>query len=287
MKIIRTSQEMQETALQLRKEGHVIGLVPTMGYLHEGHMSLIRLAFRKADIAIVSIFVNPTQFGPKEDLSRYPRNFERDEALCRAEGADIVFYPAAEDVYLPGHSVYVVEESLSRGLCGASRPGHFRGVATIVAKLFNITLPQAAVFGEKDAQQLRVIRRMVRDLNFPVHIIPGPIVREPDGLAMSSRNVYLSPEERRQALCLRRALSRAEELFKAGERAASALKESMAAIIAAAPLARVDYIELVDDDSLEPVEIIQRPCLAALAVYVGKTRLIDNVVLSPVSSACS
>ncbi|MFH0880232.1 MAG: pantoate--beta-alanine ligase, partial [Lentisphaerota bacterium] len=271
MKTISSPREMQWTALALRKEGKTIGFVPTMGFLHEGHASLMQLARRKSDVVVVSIFVNPTQFGPKEDLGKYPRDFERDEAICRRENVDVIFYPSAPDVYPAGYSTYVVEEKLSRGLCGAARPGHFRGVATVVAKLFNIVFPDVAVFGEKDAQQLRVIRRMVKDLNFPVAIVPGPTVREPDGLAMSSRNVYLSPEERAQALCLRRSLDRARELFAGGERGAQKLRAAMLEIIGQAPAAQVDYVELVDDESLEPVENLARPCLVALAVFVGKT----------------
>ena len=270
---------MQQEALLLRGNGRTIGLVPTMGYLHEGHLSLIRLARERANAVVVSIFVNPTQFAPNEDLTRYPRDFVRDEALCQSQGADMVFYPTATDMYLPDHSVYVVEESLTSGLCGASRPTHFRGVATVVAKLFNLALPQVAVFGEKDAQQLRVIKRMVRDLNFPVSIVPGPIVREPDGLAMSSRNVFLSTEERAQALCLRRALDRAEELFRQGERKTAELLRNMQEVMAQCPAARIDYIECVDDESLKPVTEIGKPCLIAMAVFVGKTRLIDNTVL--------
>jgi pantoate--beta-alanine ligase len=272
---------MQQEVLQLRARGKIIGLVPTMGYLHEGHLSLIRLAKQRADLVIVSIFVNPTQFGPTEDLSRYPRDFVRDEGLCQSQGADMVFYPTASDMYMPDHSVYVTEESLSSGLCGISRPTHFRGVATVVAKLFNLTLPHVAVFGEKDAQQLRIIKRMVRDLNFPITIIPGPIVREADGLAMSSRNVYLSPEEREQALCLRRALDRVEELFRQGERKTSKLLLAMQEVVVKASAAKVDYIELVDDETLKPMVEVNKPCLVAMAVYVGKTRLIDNTVLRP------
>ncbi|MBU1694019.1 MAG: pantoate--beta-alanine ligase [Verrucomicrobia bacterium] len=283
MQIIRTPEEMQQTALALRREGRRMGFVPTMGFLHEGHLSLIRLARAHSDVVVVSIFVNPTQFGPNEDLDKYPRDFERDEVLCRREGTDILFYPAGGDIYLPGHSVYVVEEALSRGLCGATRPGHFRGVATIVAKLFNIVRPDVAVFGEKDGQQLRVIRRMVRDLNFPVEIVPGPTVREPDGLAMSSRNAYLSSEERRQALCLRRALDRAEQMVRDGERDAGTIRTAMQKVVAEAPAARVDYIEIVDDASLEPIRAIEHPALAAMAVFVGRTRLIDNTVLHPTS----
>ena len=279
MEIIRTPVEMQKTSLALRREGKRIGFVPTMGCLHEGHLSLLRIARAHADVLVVSIFVNPAQFGPNEDLSKYPRDFERDERLCRQEKANIVFYPSAADMYLPGHSVHVVEESLSRGLCGASRPGHFRGVATVVVKLFNIVLPDVAVFGEKDGQQLRVIERMVRDLNVPVRILRGRTVREPDGLAMSSRNGYLSPDERRQAVCLRRSLDRAEELYRAGERDAQKMRAAMAHVIEREPSARIDYIDLVDDSTLEPVRKLERPCLVALAVFIGKTRLIDNSVL--------
>jgi pantoate--beta-alanine ligase len=279
MRTIRTPREMQSAALALRGDGKRIGLVPTMGYLHEGHLSLIRIARQHADVVVVSIFVNPTQFGPNEDLAKYPRDFERDERLCREAGTDIVFYPSAADMYPPDHSVFVVEEKLSRGLCGASRPGHFRGVCTVVAKLFNLVLPDAAVFGEKDGQQLRVIERMVRDLDFPVRIVRGPTVREADGLAMSSRNVYLSPEERRQALCLRKALDRAEAMCRDGERDAEKVRKVLCEIIAEAPLARMDYVEIVDDATLEPVQALDRPCLVALAVFVGKTRLIDNTVI--------
>lgn len=281
MQIIRTPEEMQQTALALRREGRRIGLVPTMGFLHEGHLSLIRLARARSDVVVVSLFVNPTQFGPNEDLEKYPRDLARDEALCRQAGTDILFYPAAADIYLPGHSVYVVEEKLSRGLCGATRAGHFRGVATVVAKLFNLVQPDVAVFGEKDGQQSRVIRRMVRDLNFPVEIISGPTVREADGLAMSSRNAFLSPEERRQALCLRHTLNRAEQLVREGEREAAKIREAMQKVIAEAPAARVDYIEIVDDATLEPIRTLERPAMAALAVFVGRTRLIDNTVLRP------
>lgn len=280
MEIIRTPAEMQQRALALRAAGKRIGFVPTMGYLHEGHASLMRLARKHSDTLVVSIFVNPAQFGPNEDLDKYPRDFERDEALCRKEGADIVFYPEARDVYLPDASVCVVEEKLSRVLCGASRPGHFRGVCTVVAKLFNLVLPHVAAFGEKDAQQLRIIERMVRDLNFPVQILRGPTVREPDGLAMSSRNAYLSKDERKQAVLLHRSLVKAELMYKElEERDAGKIRAAIAKAIAHGQDARVDYIELVDDATLEPVATIAGPCLVALAVYFGKTRLIDNVTL--------
>ncbi len=281
MQILTTPGAMQDAALALRAAGRRIGVVPTMGYLHEGHASLIRLARERADVVIVTLFVNPTQFGPNEDLSRYPRDFDRDRAMCEAEGADILFVPEPGTVYATDHSVWIDEDRLSRGLCGASRPGHFRGVCTVVAKLFNLTQPHVAVFGEKDAQQLRIIRRMVRDLDIPVDIVAGATVREPDGLAMSSRNAYLSPEERAQAVCLRHALDEAARRLAAGERDAARLREAMAQVVARAPRARVDYIEIVDDETLEPVATVDRPALAALAVFVGRTRLIDNAVLRP------
>jgi pantoate--beta-alanine ligase len=279
MQTIHSPAEMQKTAIALRSQGKRIGFVPTMGYLHEGHRSLMRLARRHADVLVVSIFVNPTQFGPGEDFSKYPRDFPRDEDVCLREMTHIIFYPSVIDMYPADSSVFVVEEKLSRGLCGAARPGHFRGVCTVVAKLFNIVQPEVAAFGEKDGQQLRIIERMVRDLNFPVRIIRGPTLRESDGLAMSSRNSYLSPEERKQALCLRRALDRAEELYRRGERKSDRIVSEMNAVIGGVPAARIDYIEVVDDSSLEAVETIQRPCMVALAVFVGKTRLIDNTVL--------
>ncbi|MCX6996122.1 MAG: pantoate--beta-alanine ligase [Kiritimatiellaeota bacterium] len=281
MRIIRTAYEMQQTVLALRAQGRRIGLVPTMGFLHAGHLSLIRLARERSDVIILSLFVNPTQFGPREDLAKYPRDFDRDAALCHAAGVDILFAPEGADLYAPDASVWVVEEKLAAGLCGAARPGHFRGVCTVVVKLFNLCLPQIAVFGEKDAQQLRVIRRLVRDLNFPVEIIPGPIIREPDGLALSSRNVFLSAEERRQALVLRRALDEAERLFRAGARDAEALRSALRLIIGQVPAAKVDYIAVVDDDTLAPVQTLDQPALVALAVYIGQTRLIDNTVLKP------
>ena len=279
MQIIRSPAEIQKTVLALRAQGARIGFVPTMGYLHEGHSSLLRLARRDADILVVSIFVNPTQFGPGEDFSEYPRDFQRDEDLCRREATDLLFFPSVTDMYPADSSVFVTEEKLSHGLCGAARPGHFRGVCTVVAKLFNIVQPDIAVFGEKDGQQLRIIERMVRDLNFPVRIIRGPTLREWDGLAMSSRNLYLSPEERKQALCLRRALDRAEGLYRQGERKVDRIVAAMGMVIRHSPAARIDYVEIVDDLSLETVEVIEKPCLVALAVFLGKTRLIDNMVL--------
>ncbi len=283
MNILQTAREMQQTALALRAQGKRIGFVPTMGNLHEGHLSLLRIARQHADVVVVSIFVNPTQFGPNEDFAAYPRTFEADRALCEQEHADIVFYPSVPEMYPGGTSVSVTENSLSRTLCGASRPGHFDGVCTIVAKLFNIVLPHIAVLGEKDAQQLRVLRRMVRDLRFPVEILPGPTIREPDGLARSSRNQYLTPAQRPQAACLRRALDEAERLFAQGERDPGKLIAAMRVLIAQAPDAKIDYVSIVDDETLQPLDgPIVRPALAALAVWVGKPRLIDNTTLRPV-----
>jgi len=281
MEIIKTAEEMQQRALELKRAGRVVGLVPTMGYLHEGHLSLMRLARKQCDVLVVSIFVNPAQFGPNEDLEAYPRDFERDEALCEQEGVDLLFYPETENMYAGDASVRVDEDALSGVLCGASRPGHFRGVCTVVAKLFNLVQPDLAVFGEKDAQQLRIIERLVRDLNFPVGIIRGPIVREPDGLAMSSRNKYLSETQRKNALCLSRSLEQVAELFGQGEREAMVLREAMANLIRSVPEAEIDYIEIVDDTSLVTVDEIRNDVLVALAVRMGDTRLIDNLVLRP------
>ena len=282
MQILTTAAGLQQAALQLRAEGRRIGFVPTMGNLHEGHLSLLRIARQRADIVIVSVFVNPTQFGPSEDFAAYPRTFEADRALCEQEGVDILFFPSVAEMYPDGASVSLVETALSRTLCGASRPGHFDGVCTVVAKLFNLALPHLAVFGEKDAQQLRVIRRMVRDLRFPVEIVPGPTCREPDGLARSSRNQYLTPAQRPQAAVLRRALDEAERLFANGERDPALLTAAMRAVLARAPDARIDYVSIVDDETLQPLSgPILRPALVALAVWIGQPRLIDNTLLRP------
>lgn len=272
---------MQQRALALKKAGCVMGFVPTMGFLHEGHLSLMRLARARCDVLVASIFVNPTQFGPNEDLDAYPRDFARDESLCEQAGVDLLFYPEAGSMYAPDASVWVDEESLSSVLCGVSRAGHFRGVCTVVAKLFNLVLPDLAVFGEKDAQQLRIIERMVRDLNFPIEIMRGAIVREPDGLAMSSRNKYLSKTERKNALCLRRALDRAVEMCAGGERNAAVLRQAMVGMIEKFHGTEIDYIEVVDDETLAAVELVERAALVALAVKIGATRLIDNDVLRP------
>jgi pantoate--beta-alanine ligase len=252
-----------------------------MGALHEGHLSLVRAAKAQCDAVVVSIFVNPTQFGPTEDLAKYPRQFERDCALLEKENVDIVFAPSVEEMYAQGESTWVTVEGLSDKLDGRSRPGHFRGVTTVVAKLFHVIEPDVAFFGQKDAAQVAVIRRMVRDLNFPVEIAVCPIVREPDGLAMSSRNAYLNPEERQRALVLRRSLRRVEEEFRAGERDAAKLVAGARQAIADESQVRLDYLEIVDPDTLDPLDQISRPALAAVAAYVGSTRLIDNAVLTP------
>jgi pantoate--beta-alanine ligase len=251
-----------------------------MGYLHEGHLSLVRAARERADRVMVTLFVNPTQFGPKEDLAKYPRDFERDRALCEAAGVDALFAPEASDMYPPGHATRVeVSGPLTEGLCGASRPGHFSGVATVVTKLFNLCEPDVAVFGQKDAQQAAVIRRFTSDLDLPVEIVVAPTVREADGLAMSSRNVYLSPEERAQAPVLKRSLDLAAEAFASGERHAEALIQRVRDTLATAPLCRIDYVECVDADSFAPVTALERPSLLAIAAFFGRTRLIDNATL--------
>ena len=252
-----------------------------MGALHAGHLSLVRAAKARCEAVAASIFVNPTQFGPSEDFSKYPRSFDADCVALEKEGVDILFAPNVEEMYPKGESTWVYVEGLSERLDGRSRPGHFRGVTTVVSKLFHVIEPDVAFFGQKDAAQLAVIRRMVRDLNFPVEIVGCPIVREVDGLAMSSRNIYLSAEERVRALLLHRALQTTEEKFRAGESSAALLGESARAIIAREPGVRLDYFEIVDPDLLEPVERIAQPALVAVAAYVGSTRLIDNIVLRP------
>ncbi len=256
-----------------------VGAVPTMGYLHEGHLALVRRARAENDHVVVSIFVNPTQFGPNEDFARYPRDPDRDLALLRGEGVDVVFMPSVEEMYPEGFSTYVNVERLTDRLEGAHRPGHFRGVTTVVTKLFHILQPHRAYFGQKDAQQLIVIRRMTRDLAFPIDIVDVPTVREPDGLAMSSRNVYLSPDERRAATVLFRALERARELWNAGVRNGDQLREAMQRVIESEPLARADYVSVADPETLEELDAIEDRALASLAVRLGSTRLIDCVWL--------
>lgn len=251
-----------------------------MGALHEGHLSLIRLAKRKTDFLVVSIFVNPTQFGPKEDLKKYPRDLEGDSEKCRKGGADLLFVPNVKEIYPQGFATYVNVEGLTQGLCGAWRPGHFRGVATVVCKLLNMVQPDAAVFGQKDAQQAAVIKRMVSDLNLPVNIVIGPIVREPDGLAMSSRNAYLTPEERAQAPALYRSLKLARKMVRQGVRETGEVRRKMKSLLELeAPLGKADYIEIVDKETLEPVEKISKNTLLALAVRFPSARLIDNTVI--------
>jgi len=271
---------MRKMAEDLRLQGKRIAFVPTMGYLHEGHLSLVREARNRADVVVASIFVNPTQFGPQEDLEAYPRDFERDEELLRGAGADIVFYPTEKDIYPAGYLTYVTVEGITRNLCGASRPLHFRGVATVVAKLFNIVKPHVALFGDKDFQQRVVIQKMAGDLNFDTEVVGCPTVREPDGLAMSSRNAYLSPEERRQAPALKRSLEVAQVLFRQGERDACRIAAGVRETLTAQPLIQVDYVKICDPSSLEEVAAVGREALLALAVFLGKTRLIDNCVLA-------
>ncbi len=278
LRVIRDPREMRFASEDLRRDGRRIAFVPTMGYLHRGHVSLLEAGRRRADALVLSIFVNPTQFGPGEDLSRYPRDLDGDLAKARAAGVDIAFVPDEKAMYPEPPATQVQVAGVSEGLCGASRPGHFAGVATVVAKLFHLVQPHVAIFGEKDFQQLAVIRRMVRDLDFDIEIVGAPIVREPDGLAMSSRNAYLDEDGRRRALSLSRALAAAEALFAAGERDPAHL---VAAATAELAETRVDYAELRDALTLAPVERIERPVVLALAAFVGATRLIDNRVLRP------
>lgn len=279
MELVTTIVQVKERVRPRRRAGQRIGFVPTMGYLHEGHLTLVRRARELSDYVVVSIFVNPLQFGPKEDFSRYPRDLERDSTLLREAGCDLLFAPSVEEMYPQPVYTAVEPTHLIEHLCGASRPGHFRGVGTVVTKLFNIVEPDIACFGEKDAQQLAVIRRMVADLNMNVEIIAVPTVREADGLAMSSRNTYLGPDERQAAVVLSRALRLAADLAVRGERDAGAITGAMRALVEAEPLARVDYIQTVDAATLQPVARLEGRVLVALAVFIGKTRLIDNITL--------
>jgi pantoate--beta-alanine ligase len=279
MKTINSISGMRKKALKWRREGLSVALVPTMGFFHEGHLSLMRTAKSKADLVVVSLFVNPAQFGPNEDLNRYPRDFERDSKLAEREGVGCLFCPDAGDIYPPGFQTWIRVEGLSQGLCGVSRPDHFRGVATIVAKLLIIVRPDMAIFGQKDFQQLQVIRRMVRDLNIPVNIIAHPIVREPDGLAMSSRNTYLDAKERESALSLFQALRLAEKMVAKGCRSGPEVIQAIRNHIQSFDNIKIDYIFLGDPESLEECQEIVGEALLALAVWIGKTRLIDNTVL--------
>ena len=279
MRIVKTVGEMRVEAEARRCAGKMVGLVPTMGFFHEGHLSLMRRARAEGGMVVVSLFVNPTQFGPGEDLAAYPRDFERDCALARAEGVDLMFAPEAGEMYAGDHATFVNVERLTGNLCGASRPGHFRGVATVVAKLFNACRPQRAYFGLKDYQQVRVIETMIRDLNFPVELVRCPIVREPDGVAMSSRNSYLSADERRAATILRRSLVAAGKRIEQGERNGAAIALQLREAIETEPLASVDYAEVVDATSLAPLGRIDGAALLAVAVRIGRARLIDNLVV--------
>ena len=298
MRLAHTIEEVRGISRAATRGGKNVGLVPTMGALHEGHLSLVRAAKAKSDVVAVSIFVNPKQFGPNEDFARYPRTLEKDCELLAREGVDVVFAPSAEEMYGKEESpierkaglsmpyeglavTWVTVEGLSDRLCGKSRPGHFRGVATVVAKLFNIVEPDLAFFGQKDAAQIAVIKRMAQDLKIPVQIEVCPIVREPDGLALSSRNAYLTPDERRMALVLNRSLQRAQKLFDEGERDAAKMAAAAKEAFLWQPAVKLDYFEVVDPDTLEPVEVIDNRRLVAVAAWVGNTRLIDNILLEP------
>ena len=279
MQIFKTIENMRAASRMARHAGKRVGFVPTMGALHEGHLSLVRASKAQSDVVAASIFVNPTQFGPNEDFSKYPRTFERDCELFTKEGVELLFAPTVDEMYPAGAVTYVTVEGMSEQLCGKSRPGHFRGVTTVVSKLFNIVEPAIAFFGQKDAAQVAIIRRMVRDLNIPVEIAVCPIVREADGLAMSSRNAYLDPQQRKAALVLHRALQEVQRQFKLGESNASNLIEHGRQVFAQEPSVRLDYLEIVNTENLEALGKIECPALVAVAAYLGKTRLIDNFIL--------
>jgi pantoate--beta-alanine ligase len=279
LKIYTSIDEMRSASRAARQSGRRLGLVPTMGALHEGHLSLVRAARSSADIVAASIFVNPTQFGPNEDLAKYPRSFERDRNLLQSEGVELLFAPSVEEMYPAGAVTWVTVEELSNKLDGRSRPRHFRGVTTVVSKLFHIVEPDVAFFGQKDAAQVAIIRRMVRDLNLPVHITVCPIVREPDGLAMSSRNAYLDPEQRKEALVLQRSLLVVQQLIEQGENSAGNLIVAGRQEFADKPSVRLDYFEIVNPDTLDPIQAIEDHALIAVAAYVGSTRLIDNLLI--------
>ena len=279
MKIVGTVKEVREQVKEWKKQGLTVGFVPTMGYLHEGHKSLMDAARKDNDKVVVSIFVNPMQFGPTEDLATYPRDLDHDAALCESAGVDLIFHPEAEEMYEKDFCSFVDMTGLTEGLCGKTRPIHFRGVCTVVNKFFNIVTPDRAYFGQKDGQQLAVIKRMVRDLNMDIEIIGSPIVREEDGLAKSSRNTYLSPEERKAALILSKTVALGKELAKT-EKDANKVVEAMKKNIETEPMAKIDYVEAVDALSMEPVEKLEGTCILAMAVYIGKTRLIDNTLIN-------
>ena len=281
MNIVKTIKEVRENVRQWRKEGLSVGLVPTMGYLHEGHESLIKRAVAENDRVVVSVFVNPMQFGPKEDLASYPRDIDADSRLCEAAGASLIFHPAPEEMYEEGFCSFVDMTGLTNALCGLSRPVHFRGVCTVVNKLFNIVMPDRAYFGEKDAQQLAVVKRMVKDLNMDIEIVGCPIIREADGLAKSSRNTYLSPESRKQAVILSKSIFMAKQMVLDGERDAAKVKKAMVDMINTMPLADIDYVEIVDVNTMKNIDKIEGDILCAIAVNIGgEARLIDNFMLS-------
>ena len=275
MKTVNTIKSVREEVSEWKKQGLSVGFVPTMGFLHEGHGSLIKAA-TKNDRVVVSIFVNPMQFGPTEDLDSYPRDFEKDQQYCESLGADLIFAPQASEMYQEGFCTYTDMDILTQELCGLSRPVHFRGVCTVVNKLFNIIAPDRAYFGQKDAQQVAVIKRMVMDLNIPVEIISCPIVREEDGLAKSSRNTYLNDQERKAALCLSQSVKIGQKMIEEGECVTKTIRQAMITHIQNEPLARIDYLKIVDGLTMKQIEKIQKPTLVAMAVYIGKTRLIDN-----------
>jgi len=279
MRIVQPIPEMQALADEIRAQGKVIGFVPTMGYFHQGHLSLMRLAAQKADVVVISLFVNPTQFGPGEDFEEYPRDFNRDKNLAEENGVDIIFHPDQKEMYPEGFLTSVEVDKISRVLCGISRPHHFQGVTTVCAKLFHIVKPHFAVFGQKDFQQSVIIKRMVEDMNFDLDIITAPIIREADGLAMSSRNTYLSKAEREDALSLNRALFQAREMIQKGERSTEKLNNFIKKEISEKKHTRIDYISIVHPETLQPLDLIKDKVLLALAVFVGKTRLIDNVLI--------
>ncbi len=278
MKIIKTIQEMKDFSLKARKAGNIIAFVPTMGYFHEGHLSLMREGRRRGDLLVVSLFVNPTQFGPNEDFQRYPRDFERDRKMAEEIGVDVLFVPEIEEMYPPDHQTIVRVERVTQNLCGRSRPHHFQGVTTVVLMLFEIVMPHLAIFGEKDYQQLMTIKQMVRDLHMNVEVVGMPTIREPDGLAMSSRNTYLLPEERKAACALYRCLQRAKERLQQGERKADSIIHELKEILQSEPLLRIDYIHICDAYTLREVDQIEGDVVIALAAYLGRTRLIDNIV---------
>jgi len=278
MKIIKSPQEMSSFSSQARQTGKTIAFVPTMGYFHEGHLSLMREGRRRGDLLVVSLFVNPTQFGPSEDFEKYPRDFERDRKMAEGVGVDILFAPEAMDMYPPDHQTIVRVEKVTQGLCGRSRPTHFQGVTTVVNMLFNMVRPHIAIFGQKDYQQLVTIKQMVKDLHMEIEILGMPTIREPDGLAMSSRNTYLQPKEREAARSLYHSLERARELLEKGERRAEKILNEVVQILSSEPLVRIDYVQLCDATTLDDIVEIKGDVVIAIAAFVGKTRLIDNLL---------